>query len=190
MDIKQIKSEIVKSIQSEIVFESIENLTELLQYKLENYEFQNVPLQTSQFEIALLIRDFLVKEYGYPNQFGKIQEIVGKHLFKEDNTDYTKPDIKLVLDSPSFPYFFKIHNELEKAKKFPPFASLHEGYAVMKEEVEEFWELVKCFKYTNSEIDLESLEEVEGELIQIAAMAVKNLQLVETMKAKIQEAKG
>lgn len=80
----------------------------------------------------------------------------------------------------------KIGDELYRAEKFPPFASLHEGYAVLKEEVEEFWDLVKCFKYTNSEIDLESLEEVDKELIQIAAMAVKNLQLVESLKAKIQ----
>lgn len=81
----------------------------------------------------------------------------------------------------------KIFKELEKAKKFPPFASLHEGYAVLKEEVEEFWDIVKTYKYHHDEIsESDSLVHAEKELIQIAAMAVKNLQLVETMKAKIQ----
>ena len=85
---------------------------------------------------------------------------------------------------------FKISEALEKAKKFPLFASLHEGYAVLKEEVEEFWDIVKSYKYNETdESQIEYLNHAEKELIQIAAMAVKNLQLVETMKAKIQEAK-
>ncbi len=82
-------------------------------------------------------------------------------------------------------YLEQIAKEHEKAKKFPPFASLHEGYAVLKEEVEEFWYEVKLTKYDDSHEALERLERTEKELIQIAAMAVKNLQLVETMKAKI-----
>lgn len=84
---------------------------------------------------------------------------------------------------------FKISEELEKAKKFPPFVSLHEGYAVLKEEVEEFWNEVKKIKYHVSQDELERLEKIEEELIQIAAMAIKNLQLVETMKAAIENDK-
>ena len=85
----------------------------------------------------------------------------------------------------------KIANEFSKAKKFPPFVSLHEGYAVLKEEIEEFWDIVKSYKYNETDdSQIEYLKHAEKELIQIAAMAVKNLQLVESMKAKIQGKKS
>ena len=84
-----------------------------------------------------------------------------------------------------------VHKELESAnKKFPMFKSMHEGYAVLKEEVEEAkddmewceeklkcaWELIK----KNDDVALEEVEflkefAVSGaiELIQVAAMAQK-----------------
>ncbi len=101
---------------------------------------------------------------------------------EEKLTEQAKEDF-LIID-----YLKQIKLEIKKAKKFPPFASLHEGYAVLKEEVEEFWDEVKNFKYNESHEESESLKNIEKELIQIAAMAVKNLQLVDKMKAKIQEA--
>lgn len=114
--------------------------------------------------------------------FEKIYAIM-KEEFPELEFNETSPNLQYIL------YFNQIVNELEKAKKFPPFASLHEGYAVLKEEVEEFWDIVKSYKYNETDdSQIEYLEHAEKELIQIAAMAVKNLQLVETMKAKIQEA--
>ena len=98
----------------------------------------------------------------------------------------------LVMKTENIKKFFEIEIEIEKAKKFPPFASLHEGYAVLKEEVEEFWDSVKSYKYCNDfkeneiqDAQLELLSHSEKELIQIAAMAVKNLQLVDSMRAKI-----
>lgn len=50
---------------------------------------------------------------------------------------------------------------------WPPMASLHEGYAIMQEEVDEFWDEVKR---KEADRDPEALYE---ELIQVAAMAVK-----------------
>ena len=56
--------------------------------------------------------------------------------------------------------------ELERARaKFGAIASLHEGYAVILEELEEFWEGVKT-KGTHPEA-------MRLELIQIAAMAIR-----------------
>jgi hypothetical protein len=57
-------------------------------------------------------------------------------------------------------------DELDRAtKKFGPFASAHEGYAVMKEEMDELWDEIK--KKTHDRIRLRE------EAIQIAAMAMR-----------------
>ncbi|MBK8393678.1 MAG: hypothetical protein IPL26_00285 [Leptospiraceae bacterium] len=117
------------------------------------------------------------------NSEGKIDRI---DFELENNTDYTESHVKSLLNDSNISKFFEIAKELEKSKKFPPFASLHEGYAVMKEEFEEFWGEVKLLKYENAFSETNLLNRIEKELIQIAAMAVKNLQLVESMKAKIQ----
>ena len=54
-----------------------------------------------------------------------------------------------------------IEAEIERARKtFPPFHSQHEAYAVIKEELDEFWDCVKS--------DIDGREE----LIQVAAMAI------------------
>ena len=60
-----------------------------------------------------------------------------------------------------------VQDELEKAKeKFPPFHSAHEGYAVIKEEIDELWDEIKSFKGLKSDI-------FEEEIIQIAAMSLR-----------------
>lgn len=51
-------------------------------------------------------------------------------------------------------------------KKFPAFHSAHEGYAVIKEELEELWDAIK-----QNEDD----EKLKSEAIQIAAMAIRFL---------------
>jgi hypothetical protein len=58
--------------------------------------------------------------------------------------------------------------ELRKARiKYKPFNSSHEGYAVIKEELDELWELVRKNKgYKMSD------PRMEKECIQIAAMAL------------------
>jgi hypothetical protein len=53
--------------------------------------------------------------------------------------------------------------------KFPPFNSAHEGYAVLLEEVDELWEIVKL-KQKNR--DLSALRK---EAVQVAAMAIRFL---------------
>ena len=61
----------------------------------------------------------------------------------------------------------KIKSEYESAsKKFTKFNSTHEGYAVIKEEVDELWDCIK------SNADKKAMEE---ESIQVAAMALRFL---------------
>lgn len=60
---------------------------------------------------------------------------------------------------------FEVKKELERAtEKFSKFASPHEGYAVIKEELEELWDLVKRN---------ESKSLMRDEAIQVAAMAIR-----------------
>jgi len=64
------------------------------------------------------------------------------------------------------PFLHQVALELMRAKaKHEPINSLHEGYAVLLEEVEEFWELVR--RQTSDRDPAEILTE----LIHIAAMA-------------------
>ncbi len=51
---------------------------------------------------------------------------------------------------------------------FPTFNSLHEAYAVIKEELDEFWEVVKL----NQQKNPDRIEDARKEAIQIAAMAL------------------
>jgi len=60
--------------------------------------------------------------------------------------------------------------ELERAKRHgEAFASLHEAYAVMLEELDEVWDITRMKRSRRSE------PELRKELIQIAAMAIKAL---------------
>ena len=51
--------------------------------------------------------------------------------------------------------------------KWPPFNSAHEGFAVLKEEVDELWDHVK----TNQK--RRDIDEMRKEAIQVAAMAIR-----------------
>lgn len=66
-------------------------------------------------------------------------------------------------------WLYRISDELEKArKKFPiPFASAHEGISVLKEEVDELWDLVK----KDGPVD-----EMKTEAVQVAAMTLRFLE--------------
>lgn len=58
----------------------------------------------------------------------------------------------------------EVLTELERASaKFPPFHSQHEGFAVLKEEVDELWQEVKHG----------TPERAREEAIQVAAMAIR-----------------
>lgn len=64
-----------------------------------------------------------------------------------------------------------VQKELEHAmSKYPPFNSAHEGYAIIKEELDELWEQVKLKQSTKGRSEL-----MEKEAIQVAAMAVRFL---------------
>ncbi len=86
----------------------------------------------------------------------------------------------------------RIQKEIKQAEeKYGSFNSTHEAYGVLKEEVEEFWELVKnkkqrikvsgeCRKvYFFSKSDL-----MISELIQIAAVAIRTAKELEENKIK------
>ncbi len=63
-----------------------------------------------------------------------------------------------------------IEEEVERAQKLhPPIHSLHEGYAVIAEELDEFWEQVRL------KAERRDPEAVRNELIQTAAMCVRTL---------------
>ena len=63
---------------------------------------------------------------------------------------------------------YKVEIELRTARiKYKPFNSTHEGYAVIAEELDELWDLVRKNKgYQMSDLRMEK------ECIQIAAMAL------------------
>ena len=88
-------------------------------------------------------------DYTTLTQFWPEQERQGKRKKMENEIDEVLLSVK---------------DELIKAnKKFPMFNSAHEGFAVLKEEVDELWDDVK-----KNRIAL-----ANDEAIQVAAMAVK-----------------
>ena len=59
-------------------------------------------------------------------------------------------------------------NELERAqKRFSPFRSPHEGYAVLLEEMDELWDEVKKDRTPGA------IARMRGEAVQVAAMAIR-----------------
>ena len=72
-------------------------------------------------------------------------------------------------------YLDALRDELEFAfKKFPPIRSYHEGYAVIKEEVDELWDDIKANKGGEAAASHEAL--------QIAAMAIRYIHDVGGLK--------
>jgi len=65
-----------------------------------------------------------------------------------------------------------IREEFEKAREeFPPFHSNHEGYAVIKEELDELWYEIRTHPGGPFSCD----ERIEREAVQVAAMALRFL---------------
>ena len=75
--------------------------------------------------------------------------------------------------------FSQINEELGRAKAWPPFNSAHEGYAFMLEEVDELWEHVKV---NQKKRDLEAMR---AEAIQVAAMAVKFIEMIDAGRGRV-----
>lgn len=62
----------------------------------------------------------------------------------------------------------EIHNEVAAAmERYPAFNSAHEGYAVIKEEVDELWDEVKVKQGSRD------LTKLRKEAVQVAAMALR-----------------
>jgi len=77
-------------------------------------------------------------------------------------------------------YLKDVGRELKSAEaKFPPFNSYHEGYAIIKEELDELWGEVKS-KNRN-------LLSLYTEARQVAAMAVRFMKLVTEKYSKLGE---
>jgi len=70
----------------------------------------------------------------------------------------------------------EIDDEISRAKRHgEKFASLHEAYGVILEEVDEVWDITKQKKRDRDAVHLRS------ELIQIAAMAIKAIQSMDSL---------
>jgi hypothetical protein len=66
--------------------------------------------------------------------------------------------------------FHSVADEHSKAiNKFSKFNSSHEGYAVIKEELDELWDIIKCKNYYPECAQ----DDMKKECIQIAAMALR-----------------
>ena len=66
------------------------------------------------------------------------------------------------------PTINEVANELYRAiDKFPPMTSPHEGYAILKEEVDELWDEIKKQHHVRTN------EAMKKEAIQVAAMAIR-----------------
>lgn len=75
----------------------------------------------------------------------------------------------------------EVMDEVHTARiKFPSFHTAHEGYAILKEEVDELWDEIK------SKQGIRSPEKLRKEAIQVAAMAVRFVaDICDTNKAQL-----
>lgn len=71
---------------------------------------------------------------------------------------------------------FDVLEELWSARKtFPRFHSPHEGYAILREEVDELWEAVRAHK-GGIRASADSKARMRAEAVQVAAMALRFIQ--------------
>ena len=113
----------------------------------------------------------------------KGRRFLEKEIESIANKIVMKDDLSLGLEgSDSFDKYVKsekIYNdvmtELDKAElKYPQFHSLHEGYAVLKEEVDELWDMVKTSKKLHLHNETSTYNaQMKSEAIQVAAMAIR-----------------
>lgn len=62
----------------------------------------------------------------------------------------------------------KVEQELRRARNtYQPMHSIHEGYAILREEVDELWDLIKRSK------GMKGTDSMRVEAIQVAAMAMR-----------------
>lgn len=69
--------------------------------------------------------------------------------------------------------------ELARAAVWPGFNSAHEGFAVLKEEVDELWDHVKVNQKRRD------LTAMRAEAIQVAAMALKFVDMIDAGRGRV-----
>lgn len=72
-----------------------------------------------------------------------------------------------------------VRAEVDRAKIWPGFNSAHEGYAVLAEEVDELWDQVKVNQKRRD------LVAMRAEAIQVAAMAVKFVEMLDAGRGRV-----
>lgn len=88
---------------------------------------------------------------------------------RDREVEKVKP-IKFTVDADVMAALREIGQEVMRARgKFAPFASAHEGYAVLLEEVDELWTEVKRKQ------PVRDVAKMRGEALQAGAMAVRFL---------------
>lgn len=71
---------------------------------------------------------------------------------------------------------FLTKEELHKASAmYMPFRSYHEGYAIVKEELDELWDEIKNTHYNRYDGKNEHNEDIKKEAIQVSAMILRFL---------------
>lgn len=68
----------------------------------------------------------------------------------------------------------EVHQEFLRASTvYKPFNTFHEGYAIIKEELDELWDEIKSTHYNRRDGNDELNREIRKEAIQVAAMAIR-----------------
>jgi len=81
---------------------------------------------------------------------------------------------RIVVDEETQAYLAAVYVEMKSARsRFPPFRSHHEGYAIIKEELDELWEAIKKH---------EGDDALFAEAMQVSAMALRFMVDLERMK--------
>ena len=82
-----------------------------------------------------------------------------------------------------------IKAELDRAAKWPAFNSAHEGYAILAEEFDELkahvWRKRRTSGGTRRTVKNRNLEDMRAEAIQVAAMAVKVVQMIDAGRGRV-----
>ncbi len=150
----------------------------------ETIKFNTTSLPSVNVDSATAMTTGILKAWDNITNTGNVEPIgvsgypkwMEQDVLPEDPEDWGAPInltmAQIVLGYAQFQDIQDILNEFNKAfDKYGHFASFHEGFAVMKEEVDELWDHVKTNESKRNK------EEMRKEAIQVAAMALKIIHL-------------